>query len=143
MSVVTGILSKGIELHYATTSGGDYTNIPGLKSCPDLGGTANKVDVTTLADGNYRYINGVKDFGDLAFQFLYDNSGAESNYRICRGLEEAENIVYFKVVFPDGTEFMFNGEVSTTITGASVDSAIEFSLAVTLNSDIEVTNPTA
>lgn len=138
---VKGILSKGIELHYATSQDGPYTNIPGLKSCPDLGGTANKVDVTTLADGNYRFINGIKDFGDLAFQFLYDNSGETSNYRICRGLEEDEALVYFKVIFPDETEFAFRGEVSTTITGAAVDSAIEFSLAITLNSDIEVTNP--
>lgn len=139
---MAGILTKGIELHYSATQGGEFVNIPGLQSCPDLGGTANKVDVTTLADGNYKYINGIKDFGDLAFTFLYENEGAESNYRICRGLEEAGEIVYFKVVFPDATEFAFNGEVSTTITGAAVNAALQFSLNVTLNSDIEVTNPT-
>lgn len=140
---MAGILSKGIELWYKTsnTSGSTYTQIANLQECPDLGGSAEKVDVTTLADGNYKYINGIKDFGDLAFTFLYDNSGSTSNYRVCRGLEEAGGIVYWEVKFPDGTTFEFSGECSTTITGQAVNSAIQFTLNITLNSDIEVTNP--
>ena len=138
---MAGILSKGITLSYKKDS--SYVIIPNLQECPELGGTAEKVDVTTLADGNYKYINGIKDFGDLAFTFLYDNSGAESNYRICRGLEEAGKIVEWKVEFPDGTAFSFSGEASTAINSASVNSALTFALNITLNSDIAVTNPTA
>lgn len=136
---MAGILSKGITLSYKKDS--SYVLIPNLQECPELGGTAEKVDVTTLADGNYKYINGIKDFGDLAFTFLYDNSGAESNYRICRGLEEAGKIVEWKVEFPDGTGFEFSGEASTTINSASVNSALTFALNITLNSDIAVTHP--
>lgn len=138
---MAGILSKDITLSYKRDS--EYVVIPNLQEVPELGGSAEKVDVTTLADGNYKYINGIKDFGDLAFKFLYDNSGAESNYRICRGLEEAEEVVDWKVTFPDGTEFAFSGEASTAIDSASVNSALTFMLNITLNSDIAVTNPTA
>ena len=137
--MATGILSKGITLSYKKNL--EYVVIPDLQEVPDLGGSADKVDVTTLADGNYRYINGIKDFGDLAFKFLYDNAGETSNYRICRGLEEAGNVVEWKVSFPDGTSFEFSGEPSTTIDGQSVNSAITFTLNITLNSDITVSNP--
>lgn len=138
---MAGVLSKGITLSYKKTD--SYVVIPNLQEVPDLGGSAEKVDVTTLADGNYKYINGIKDFGDLAFKFLYDNSGETSNYRICRGLEEAGKVVEWKVTFPDNTEFVFQGEASTTIDGAGVNAALTFTLNITLNSDITVTNPSA
>ena len=138
---MAGILTKGIKLSYKK-QGSTYEEILNLQECPDLGGTAEKVDVTVLADGNKKYINGVKDFGDLAFKFLYDNSGATSNYRIVRGLEEAGSVVEWKVTFPDNTEFAFSGEVTTSIDGASVNNAITFTANITLNSDITVTNPT-
>lgn len=138
---MAGILSKDITLSYK--NGDAYVLIPNLQEVPELGGTAEKVDVTTLADGNYKYINGIKDFGDLAFKFLYDNSGETSNYRIVRGLEESGEVVDWKVEFPDGTGFEFSGEVSTATDSQSVNSAITFTANITLNSDIVVTHPGA
>ena len=137
---MAGLLTKGITLSYKKT-GSTYTEIADLQECPELGGTAENVEVTTLADGNKKYIKGIKDFGELAFKFLYDNSGAESNYRVVRGLEEAGNIVDWKVTFPDNTSFAFSGEVTTAIDSAAVNAALTFTATITLNSDITVTNP--
>ena len=137
---MAGILTKGITLSYKK-DGNNYAVIANLQECPELGGTAENVEVTTLADGNKKYIKGIKDFGELAFKFLYDNSGAESNYRIVRGLEEAGNIVEWKVTFPDNTTFAFSGEVTTAIDSAAVNAALTFTATITLNSDITVTNP--
>lgn len=148
---MAGVLSKGIKLYYNSASGSTatWTEITGLQSVPDMGGAADKVDVTTLADSNYKYISGIKDFGDLEFGFLYDNSASTSNYRICKGFEGA-GVKEFKVEFPDaltgegthhGTEIAFSGEVSTTIDGQEVNSAITFKMTVTLNSDLVVSNP--
>ena len=139
---MAGILSKGITLGYKEGTGSTYTVIENLQECPELGGAAEKVDVTTLADGNMKYINGIKDFGDLDFKFLYDNSGATSNYRVVRGLEDGGKVVDWQVTFPDGTTFDFSGEVTTAIEGAAVNAALTFTAKITLNSDIEVTNPT-
>ena len=137
---MAGILTKGITLSYKK-DGSTYDVIANLQECPELGGTAENVEVTTLADGNKKYIKGIKDFGELAFKFLYDNSGAQSNYRIVRGLEEAGNIVEWKVTFPDNTTFAFSGEVTTAIDSAAVNAALTFTATITLNSDITVTNP--
>ena len=137
---MAGLLTKGITLSYKK-DGTNYDVIANLQECPELGGTAENVEVTTLADGNKKYIKGIKDFGELAFKFLYDNSGAESNYRIVRGLEEAGNAVEWKVTFPDNTTFAFSGEVTTAIDSAAVNAALTFTATITLNSDITVTNP--
>lgn len=137
---MAGILTKGITLSYKK-DGTTYDVIANLQECPELGGTAENVEVTTLADGNKKYIKGIKDFGELAFKFLYDNSGAQSNYRIVRGLEEAGSVVDWKVTFPDNTTFAFSGEVTTAIDSAAVNAALTFTATITLNSDITVTNP--
>ena len=137
---MAGLLTKGITLSYKK-DGSNYEVIANLQECPELGGTAENVEVTTLADGNKKYIKGIKDFGELAFKFLYDNSGAQSNYRVVRGLEEAGNAVEWKVTFPDNTTFAFSGEVTTAIDSAAVNAALTFTATITLNSDITVTNP--
>lgn len=139
--VATGLLTKGIELAYATASGGSYTKIDSLISTPDLGGDPNNIDVTTLDDGNYRYIPGLLDYGSLDFTFLYDNSSAESNYRILRGLEESGDVIYWQLTFPDGTAFTFSGQVTTKVSGGEPDNRIEFVASIALNSSMEVANP--
>ena len=134
-SVHAGILSKDVEFWM------DNAQVPNLQEFPDLGGAAEQVDVTTLADGNYHYINGIKDFGSLEFTFLYDNSLATSNYRVMRAAEEDGETHDIEIRFPDGTKFAFQGMISTAITGAGVNAALQFVATVNLNSDIEVTNP--
>ena len=136
---MAGILSKDITLSYKKDDA--YVIIPNLQEVPELGGSAEKVDVTTLADGNYKYINGIKDFGDLEFTFLYDNSGETSNYRVVRGLEDEGAMVNWEVSFPDGTKFHFSGEVATATQGGDVNTALQFVATITLNSDIVVVHP--
>lgn len=141
--MATGILSKGIKLSYnsGTVQTPVWTELTDLQEIPDLGAAAEQVEVTTLADSSKRYIAGLKDYGELAFVFLYDNSSATSNYRVIKGLEDAGAVKEFKLEFPDDTAFAFDGFVSTTIAGAGVSAALTFTASIALNSDITVTNP--
>lgn len=132
-----GLLSKGIKFEYSA-NGTAYTEINNLQEIPSLGGTPDKVDVTCLADGNKKYINGLVDYGDLAFKFLYDNSSQTSNYRVLKSLT---GINHFKITFPDNTAFSFTGECSCSLDAASVNAALTFTANIALNSEIEVTNP--
>ena len=139
MALVPGLLTKDITLSYKKNS--SYEVLDGLQEVPSLGGTPDKVEVTTLADASRRYIKGIKDYGDLTFKFLYQNDTATSNFRILRGLEESGKIVEWKVEFPDGTAFAFSGECSVASSDGSVGGYIAFTLNISLNSDITVTNP--
>ena len=136
---MSGILSKGIVLSHMVAL--VATPIDNLQEVPELGGKVDKVEVTTLADGSKKYIAGIKDYGDLEFLFLYDNSSATANYRVLKALEVAGTIEEFTVTFPDETIFTFSASVMTTITGAKVGDALTFSASFTLNTEITITNP--
>lgn len=139
MALVPGLLTKDITLSYKKDS--SYEVLDGLQEVPSLGGTPDKVEVTTLSDGSRRYIKGIKDYGDLTFKFLYQNDTTTSNFRVLRGLEESGKIVEWKVDFPDGTGFAFSGECTVAPSDGAVNAAITFNLTISLNSDIVVTNP--
>ena len=136
---MSGILSKGIVLNHMVID--VATPIANIQEIPDLGGSVDKVEVTTLADGSKKYIAGIKEYGDLEFILLYDNTDASSNYRVLKGFEDLEVADTFQVVLPDETTFDFTASVSTKIAGAKVGDALTFSAMFTLNSDIVVTNP--
>lgn len=139
---MSGLLSKDIKLSVKTGAESQYEELPLLMEVPEMGATPEKVDVTTLADGNRKYIDGIKDYGDLAFKFLYENAEG-SAYRTLRGYEDAGTVADYKVELPDGTGFAFSGQVSTKIDSASVNAALTFTATISLNSDMTVTNPTA
>jgi len=155
---MSGILSKGIKFsvaEYTSSSVGTYTEIANLQEIPSLGGTPEKVETTCFANGNRTYIAGIKDFGDLAFKFLFDNSGSTSNYRLLKGYEVDSNgnakTVSVKVELPDalttgtgthhGTQFVFDAQLSCSLDSAAVNAALTFTCNAALQSDISVTDP--
>ena len=124
------ILSKGIKLSYSSTGTESYTDLTDLLEIPSLGGSIDKVDVTTLADASKKYINGIKDYGDLAFKFNY----AKEQFTTLNGLTGSVN---FKVTLPDTTTATFSGEPSVSLEGVGVVAAMTYTLTISLNSDIE------
>lgn len=147
---MAGISTEGITLSYKTSSTGTYTEIANLQEVPQIGQAPNRIDVTCLKDKSFKYIKGLIDYGELKFTLLFDNSDTDSNYRVCRGLEESEDIVYWQLEFPDavtdstghGTQFQFEGQCTTATVGKGKDDALQFELNVILNSDITVVDPT-
>ena len=108
------------------------SEISGLTDIPDLGATPEKLDVTTLADPERHYIDGVKDYGDLEFNFVYEESG---NFATLKGMEGEEKEVI--VTFPDNTKFTFSGTISVRMLGVGVNAVITFAMSVALSSEIE------
>ena len=79
MARANGILTKNTKLSVKISD--SFVDLGAdLQEFPNLGGAAEQVEVTTLADGNRRYINGIKDFGSLEFTFLYDGADAQGSY---------------------------------------------------------------
>ena len=148
------ILSQGINLSVKKLdTAPDFTIIPGLLEVPDIGGTTEKVDVTTLADTSRQYINGIKDYGELTFKFVYDglccdDTGGEkiSNYQFLYDLFEGRNAggdgpkkwkLQYKSTPTRHFEFTFDGYGSLSMDSASVNSALTFTLTITLASDVQ------
>lgn len=137
---MSGLLSKDTTLSYKD-GGASYTVLEHLMEVPELGGDPEKIEVTTLSDSVKKYINGVRDLGDLTFKFLYDNETTTSNYRILKGLQDANKAASFKVEYPDGTGHEFTAFVNVKMDAAEVNAAMTFTASMSLQSDITVTNP--
>ena len=125
------------------TSGTSFTELLYLMEVPELGGAPEKIDVTTLSDKTKKYIPGIKDYGDLVFKFLYDNTDENANYRVLKGLDDAGTTATFKIDYPDGTAHQFSAIPSVKLDAGAINGALTFSATMLLQSDIEITNPSA
>lgn len=134
---MAGILTKDTVLSYSTSSSGSYTELALLMEVPEMGGDVEKVDVTTLGDGVKKYINGIKDLGDLQFKFLYDGSESPSSFKVLKGLEDNNTLTNFKVTYPDGTSCSFSAYVSVKVDSASVGAVMTFTASFALQTDLE------
>lgn len=132
--------ANGTKLGSCATKAGTYTDLPLLMEVPEFGGTPEKIDVTSLSDKVKSYVNGIKDYGDLVFKFLYDNTAAGS-YRILKGYETAGTAMFFKLSYPDKTAHVFQAIPTLKMDAGAVNGALTFSCTMTLMSDVEVTNP--
>ena len=136
------MLANGAKLGYkATAEAGTYTDLPGLKEIPDMGTEAEKVENTCLTDKNKQYENGIGDLGDMVYKFRYDNSSANSTYRILRGLQDSGAVTKFQETLPDGTVTTFDAQVSVKRTGGGVNGVIDCDVTMMVQSDLVVTNP--
>lgn len=134
-----GMLTKGIKLGYKATENGTYTNLPNLQTVPSLGGETDKVETTVLSDSARTYINGLIDYGDLEFTFVYDADQTVSSFKLLKAVEEAGTQAYFEVEFPDGSKFDFIGMVHVSTGDADVGAVVLFTAQIGLGSDITYT----
>lgn len=134
-----GLSTQGIKMTYTAGSVTDGI-LSGLQEIPALGGKPSKIDVTCLEDSVKKNIFGVKDLGDLAFKFVYDN-GVEGNFRTLKGLADEKTLTSFAIEFPDETKFTFSAYVNVETDSAAVDKALGFTATLALQSEIAVVNP--
>lgn len=138
------MLANGTKLGFSKTGTGSptYTDLPGLKEIPDMGIEPEKVENTCLTDKNKRYETGIGDLGDMTYKFRYENKTATSPYRVMRKAQEDGDVLYFQETAPDGTKTTFSGTVSVKRVGGGVNAAIDFDLAIAVESDLVFSDPT-
>ena len=133
------MLVNGTTLGYKTSSSASsYTNLTGLKEVPDIGADPEMVDNTALADNIIHNEIGIGDPGDMEYVFRFDNTSG-SSYRLLKALDGA--LTYFEHKLKDGTTFTFSAYPSIKVSGGGVNDPQEFTLALGLQSDITVTDP--
>lgn len=124
-----GVLSKGIKLSYKTGEA-EYIELTNLQEIPELGGTAEAVEITTLADPAHMYMDGILNYGDsLGFKFLY----AKEQFTTLNALTGS---IGWKVELPDGEACTFTGTGSVKLDGAGVNVALTYTLAIKPDSEM-------
>ena len=124
------IISKGIKLSYKSGLEGEYTDLTNLQEIPDLGGTAESIEITTLADSAHMYMDGIKSYGEsLEFKFLYD----ATQFTTLNGLTGSIN---WQVSLPDNTTCTFSGTSSIRLDGVGINTALTYTLAIKPDSEM-------
>ena len=112
------VISKGITLYHADKA---LTN---LQEIPDLGGEAEAIEITTLADSAHVYTDGILNYGDsLGFKFLYEKAQVIE-------LNELEGSQSWKVELPDNSNCTFTGACSVKLDSIGVNSALTYTLSI-------------
>lgn len=124
------VISKGITLSYKSGGAGGYTPLTNLQEIPDLGGTTEAIEITTLADAAHMYTDGLKDYGDsLEFKFLYE----ETQFTTLNGLSGS---ISWQVKLPDESTCSFTGTSSVRLDGVGVGAALTYTLAIKPNTEM-------
>lgn len=118
------VISKGITLSLGEK---ELTN---LMEIPELGGTAEAIEITTLADAAHKYTDGILNYGDsLDFKFLYE----KEQFTELNGLAAESQ---WKVGLPDGAECSFSGTSSVRLEGVGVNAALTYILSIKPSSEM-------
>ena len=115
-------ISKGITIKVADNL---LTN---LQEIPELGGTRESIEITTLGDDAHMYTDGILNYGDnISFKFLYE----KEQFTTLNGLVGTQTIV---VTLPDSSTCTFSGTCSVKLDGVGINAPLTYTLNVKPNS---------
>ena len=135
---------NGSTLEYSATENGSYTQIYGLKTTPDIGGTPNQIDTTDLDNTEYETaINGLKPAQQYEFEFNMEDPTSTANIKLASDLEDAGTKAYWKYTLANGIVVSFQSDVKTTINGGSSGDLIGFTMTLSPIGEPVVTIPTS
>lgn len=114
-----------------------YTKLIDIKDFPDLGGSPELLETTTLSDKMQTYIPGIQSNDALEFTTNYTKADyttlaaladIEEDYAVWFGGTEAEG-----VVTPDGSngKFSFKGKLSVHVNGGGVNEVVDMTITIT------------
>lgn len=125
-------------------SGGEYSKLADIKDYPDLGGSPEMLETTTLSDKMQTYIPGIQKNDGFEFTLNYD----VEKYKELKALEgqELDLALWFggtetdDAVTPDGRDgkLAFKGKISTHITGKGVNEVREMVLSIAPSTPIDM-----
>lgn len=101
------------------TTPGSWTQLPCIKSYPDLGGAPETIEATTLCDSVQKNVLGVQAID--GFEFLMNYNGED--YETLEALKG--QTLDFKLNFKDAYQVTWTGEASCWINGGEVNGVKE------------------
>lgn len=117
-------------------SGDTYTKLVDIKDFPDLGGSPEMLETTTLSDKMQTYIAGIQSLDALEFTANYDMTdfttlkgleGTTKSYAVWFGGTESAG-----AVTPTGSDgkFEFDGQLSVFAVGGGVNEVVDMTITI-------------
>ena len=127
-------------------TGNTYTKVVDIKEFPDLGGEPETLETTTMTDAMQTFIMGLQ--GNEAMEFTANYTPADyQTVEALSGLQK-DYAVYFgkddninkqdadPTAGGDMGKFLFSGQLSVRVNGASVNEVVEMTISIIPNSSI-------
>lgn len=122
---------------HKSASGSTWEKLIDIKSFPDLGGSPETLDTTTLTDKMKTSILGIQDMGSLEFDANYDLAdfrklkameGKQEDYAVWLGGTES----VAGTITPNGEngKFSFKGALSVFVKGGSVNEVVGMTVTI-------------
>lgn len=123
-------------------TGNTYEKLIDIKEFPDLGGTPENLETTTLSDKMQTYIPGIQSLDALEFTANYTKAdytalkeldGKENDYAVWFGGTESDG-----VLTPTGSDgkFEFKGQLSVFAAGGGVNEVVNMTITITPSTPI-------
>lgn len=117
-------------------SGDTYEKLVDIKDYPDIGGSPETLETTTLSDSMQTYINGIQSSEAMEFTINYESATYDTIAAMAD--EEQEFAIWFGgtesagVVTPTGEEgkFAFKGYISIRVSGKGVNEVREAVISI-------------
>lgn len=126
------ISTYGVKLKVGTTAE-TVEQLVCIKDFPDIGGSPEQIETTTLCDAQQTFINGIKSMSIMEFTANYDSE----DYDTVDALSGQQ--LYYELEFgesgADGV-FQWQGEHTVRVTGAGANSVIEMVISVAPSTEI-------
>ena len=117
-------------------SEGTYQKLIDIKDFPDLGGSPEMLETTTLSDGAQTFIPGIQSIDALEFTANYTKAdysslvalkGTDTDFAVWFGGTEAGG-----VVTPTGTDgkFEFSGMLDVFVAGGGVNEVVDMTITI-------------
>ena len=121
------ISTYGISLMYKAAESQTYTKLIDIKDFPDLGGTPEMLETTTLSDSMQTYIPGIQSLDALEFTANY----TLNDFKKIKAMEGKDTAfaVWFGAEGADG-KFEFNGQISAFPVGGGVNEVVGMTLSI-------------
>lgn len=121
-----------------------YEKLINIKDFPDLGGSPEMLETTTLSDGSQTYIPGIESLDGLEFTANYTKDdydklvalkGADHNFSVWLGGTVANGVA---TPTGDNGKFNFSGQLSVVVNGGGVNEVVGMTISIAPSSAITV-----
>ena len=129
-------------------TGGTYSKLVDIKDFPDLGGSPEMIETTTLSDYMQTFIEGIQQMDGLEFTANYTKAdfktqdalkGKQTDFAVWFGATRSGS-----TYTPDGSDgkFEFTGTLSVYVVGAGNNEVVEMKITIAPSTPIKMSDET-
>ncbi|MDB1103460.1 hypothetical protein FAM23282_01446 [Lentilactobacillus parabuchneri] len=125
-SSAIGLNSSGTRLYYKASGDTDYIEAANVKTTPEVGATAQQLEITNLGDENQRFDLGMNAIPILAFAIIYKGPQWNTIYNKSGDRQSYD----WKLTYPDGMNVTFSGSFQITLNQLDINTPAAYTISI-------------